>query len=151
MKVYTSGIISVDVKQYWPKHWLLKYWSPVGLCTTDHNLLSLAVQPIFSPPHYPYFQTILHQFINVSVTGVSVKRPVKGKTNNIHCCPLIHHTSLLITEGYQVGQVWFPLHKSLLITRSKRSVRRYAGFTLVDLHMYKKIARIKKKKKKRET
>lgn len=37
--------------QYWHLGFTDSY-SPLGrLCSTDHNLMSLAVQPVFSPPH----------------------------------------------------------------------------------------------------
>jgi len=36
--------------QFWPLAYTTSYWSPTGLCSTDHQLLGLAIQLIFNPP-----------------------------------------------------------------------------------------------------
>lgn len=37
------------------------------------------------------------------------------KINNIPCSPLIYHVNHLLTKEYDVGKVWSPLYKSMLL------------------------------------
>lgn len=46
----------------------------------------------------------------------SVKSLIKDEVNNIHCFSLIHQASRITAEGYEVGRVWLPLHKTMLST-----------------------------------
>lgn len=54
------------------------------------------------------------QFSCENVREYSTASLTIAEINNIHCSTLIHQVCHLITEGYWVGQAWFPLHKSLL-------------------------------------
>lgn len=46
----------------------------------------------------------------------SVKRLAEVGVDNIHCSPPTYLASHAIIENYHIGQAWFPLHESVLIT-----------------------------------
>lgn len=90
--VYLTGYWTID-------------WPPGELCATDHNPLSLIIQPT------------LHQFVNKDVMVDGVKTETlfaKVKSSNIHCSTLIHQASYFVTESHDVFQAWFPPSKSML-------------------------------------
>lgn len=72
--------------------------------------------------------------------GNSTESLTAVEINNIHSSPVIHQTSLLIIEGYYVGQAWFPLHKSTLTTPNHFRVLHIIGNGFQDylLHRFPK-------------
>lgn len=45
-----------------------------------------------------------------------ISLPTKVKVNNMDCSPVFHTASHLTVEGNELGQVQFPLYKSMLTT-----------------------------------
>ena len=71
---------------------LLTNWSSAEICTTDHNSLNPAVQPIFHTPYHPVIHCLSHQSGNLNLEKWKLcKRLGKFKVNNIHCPPLAQH------------------------------------------------------------
>ena len=68
--------------------------------------------------------------------GNSTESLTAVEINNIHSSPVIHQTSLLIIEGYYVGQAWFPLHKSTLTTPNHFCVLHIIGNGFQDYLLY---------------
>lgn len=56
------------------------------------------------------------QFVNEDTMIASDASLAKVKVISILCSLLIHQASNFIIEGYQAGQAWFSLHKSILMT-----------------------------------
>lgn len=73
-------------------------------CTTDHNPLNLASQPVLNPPHCPLIYTTLSQLHYQNVMGHSIKSPSEVKVDGIHCSPHIYPAGDAIVEGYNVVQ-----------------------------------------------
>lgn len=80
------------------------------LRATDHPSLSLAAKPVFDPLHCLLIQSAHRRLLYEDVTGDNVKSQV----DNIHCSFLIHQTSHLIVEGYQVDQARLCLCEAML-------------------------------------
>lgn len=69
-------------------------------------------------PHCSFISYILLQFVCENVIRDSVKSITKIKKNNTCPSQLIHWASYRIIKSCRVGQVWFPLHSSILTTLS---------------------------------
>jgi len=79
----------------------------------SHSSLSSSV---LSPRLCPLICPTLAWRTDEDVMGDSVRGLAEMKADSVHCCPLTYPASGDITEGYQVGQAWFPLDESMLTT-----------------------------------
>ena len=113
---FTVFCSALTQPQYRPLGYPTNDWPPAGLHAVDHNTLRLAAQLVFSPPHCPFVESVLHQLVHEDVMGDSVYSFAKVKANNIHCSHLLHQASHHIGAGYPVAEGWFLLHKFLLTT-----------------------------------
>lgn len=78
---------------------------PVELFIGGHNILNLAVQPIFSLPQNPFtfFMLLWLSYYNAE----SFVRGFADMVNNVYCPLLVFYVSHSFPESSQTGQRWF--------------------------------------------
>lgn len=99
-------VFNKDVEYYWPRYRAFAYTTsdlpPSELCDTDNKTPVATHSVIFNSSHclliYLYF----------------VNLPTKVKVKNTDCFSIIHQANHHTVEWNQVGQLWFPLCKSML-------------------------------------
>lgn len=72
----------------------------IFICTYICGDLSLLIYQCTSPEPWDTLVTRLQLYF---------------KVNNIPCSPLIYHVNHFLTKEYEVGKVWSPLYKSVLL------------------------------------
>lgn len=87
--------LSSTDSQYQPLRNITRNQPPVRLHTTDHNILSLAILPIFHLPYWTFFQYISHLFVCQGTMRDCVKglakvtqHPLLSPCSRCHPC---HH------------------------------------------------------------
>lgn len=90
---------------------LVTNWSSAEICTTDHNSLSPAVQPIFHTPYHPVIHSLSHQSDNLNLEKwklSSVKALINLKWTTSAVLPL-HSPTNFIIESNKVRQAQLTL------------------------------------------